>query len=72
MSMCYCAYSILAGFQRENALDIVLITCTRVLAKLVLWQRRCDWLCGIVTPIVGNFRGVQIFAFFEDAHLSTK
>ena len=55
MSVCYCAYSILTGFQRENALDIVLITCTRVLAKLVLWQRRCDWLCGIVT-LSGHIR----------------
>ena len=52
MSVCYCAYSIFARFQRENALDIVLISCTRVLAKHVLWQRRCDWLCGVVTIII--------------------
>ena len=34
---------------------------------------RCPLSAGMCTyRIAGNFRGVQIFVFFEDAHLSAK
>ena len=41
--------------------------CTMITAYNVLYS-------GSMTKyrIAGNFRGVQIFAFFEDAHLSAK